>query len=1281
MRQVAGDEVPSSGRVSSLIGFLWKWHWRIAGYAAFFAVLVIAGVVLGLRYWLLPNIREYRDYIATSISLASGQRTAIGGIAADWEGLRPHLVLQDVQFYDRQGRPALFLKHVESTLSWWSLLRGEAILHSLTIQHPVLTIRRNATGLIFVAGIPVNESQAPGGFTDWLLSQRRIQVRNAVILWRDDKRAAPPLVFTGVEFLLENRGARHRFGVRATPPGELAAPLDIRGDLRGRSMRDLKAWRGTLYARMDYADLEAWRKWLVYPFELQRGRGALRIWVDFAGKTLTGVTADVRLGDVKTRLAAKLPELDLDALSGRLDWHLLDHGFDLAARKLSLTAKPGVVVRPLDFRLRTKDAVGSRPATGEVDVNGLALEPFVALADYLPLDQEQRRLLAEVSPRGSFRGLSARWTGPWRDPGAYSIKASFAGLGLNPYRKLPGLSGVSGNLDANEKGGVLSLNSHNATFDLPRVFRQALSFNVLTAQANWKVRDKEVEVNLTNVSFANPHLAGNAYGSYRTLRDSPGWIDLTGNLTRADARYVSPYIPLVVNKDARDWLDRALLAGQSNDARVRLKGNLADFPFADGSRGLFQVKARVSGGLLNYAPGWPKIGNITGDLLFQGARMEVNASRASIFGVGLSDVHVEIPDLDTPDSELQVQGKAQGPTGDFLKFLEQSPVGGMIDHIADGAQATGAGKLALKLRIPLQHARATRVAGSYQFVNNRVSPGGGVPPLAQVNGRLDFTESALKGHNVSAQFLGGPLSVSVSAQPATGVRLGLQGRFSAAGLRAWSGNSLLQYLQGTTDWRGSITLKNGQAEMALDSSLQGLSSELPAPFDKLAAAVVPLHFESRVTGPRQDEILVSYGKVAAAKLVRRGANGEMSVTRGTVSFGAAAAEPVQAGIWASGKLPYLNLDRWRALLDRAEAAPGPALALELSGLNLNLDSLDAFGKRFNDLRVNAWKTGEGWRAVLNGRELNGDVVWNREGRGRVVARLKNLIIPGPAPTQAKAPETEGDTQELPALDIVADSLEVGQKKLGKLEVLAVQQGSDWKIEHLGLSAPDYALTMGGLWQAWLFRPRTNVDLKLDVKDIGKFLARLGQPGVVRGGTAKLDGRLSWSGGPAALDFPSLSGNFTLTAANGQFLKMNPGVGRLFSIVSLQALPRRISLDFRDIFSDGFAFDTISGSMRVDHGIMYSDDFKIGGPSARILMTGETDIARETQNLRVKVTPLLGEGVSVAGALLGGPVVGLTAFLVQKVLKDPIDRMASYEYAIGGTWSDPKVSKIQRGTAQ
>lgn len=1281
MRRDEGGGPSGPGRVSALVRFLWRWHWRIAGYAGLLAVLLLGGVVLGLRYWILPNIQQYRGDIASAVSDVMGQRTTIGGISADWDGLRPHLVLRNVQFYDRQGRPALSLQDVETTLSWWSLLRGEAILRSLTVRHPVLTVRRAADGVIFVAGVPINGAQTPGGFTDWVLGQRFIQIQDAVILWRDDKLGAPPLVLNHVAFLLENRWGRHRFGLRATPPPGLASPLDIRGELYGRPGRSPDDWHGTVYARMDYADLGAWRQWLAYPFDLQRGKGALRMWIDFGGLSVTGITADVRLGDVETRLAAGLPELDLDALSGRLEWRRLSPGFELAARRLSLSAKPDVKVQPMDFSLSVREATARRAAGGEISAKDLALEPLLALAPYLPLEPDWRRQLAQISPRGRFREFSAKWSGPWRAPTAYGVKAAFADLGLDPYRGLPGLSGVSGNLDLNENGGTLSLNSRDATLTLPRVFRQPLGFNALTAQANWRLEDGALVVNLTNASFANDHLAGNAYGRYRTVKDTPGWIDLTASLSRADARHVSPYIPLVVNQDARDWLDRALLAGKSDDARLRLKGNLADFPFADGSRGLFQVKARVSGGLLDYAPGWPKIGNISGDLLFEGAGMTLNVSRASVFGVGLSGVRVRIPDMDAPGSELLVEGDAQGPTTDFLKFLEQSPVGGMIDHVADGARATGAGRLALKLRIPLRHAKDTRVAGSYRFLGDRLVLPGGLPPLEQVNGRLDFTESGLKGHNLSARLLGGPLTVGLATRGKGEVNVALQGRISAAGLQAWSDDPLFQYLGGATDWHGRIRLKDGRAETVLASSLQGLSSELPAPFDKTAAAATPLRFETKAVGPRRQEIDVSYGQVAAAKLERRGGDGEMRIVRGSVSLGGSAPRLGQAGVWVGGSLPYLNLDRWRALFARMEGASGPVPALDLSGLNLRLDSLDAFGKRFNDLRVNAWKVAEGWRATLDGKELAGDVTWSQTGQGRVVARLKTLVIPESASVTEGPQEPGGGDRDLPALDVVADSLEVRGKQLGKLEVVAVPRGGDWKIERLRLAAPDYALDMTGLWQAWLYHPRTSVDIDLDVKDIGKFFTRLGYPGAVRGGNAKLQGKLAWLGGPSSLDFPSLSGNFSLSAAKGQFLKMNPGVGRLFGIVSLQALPRRITLDFRDIFSDGFAFDSISGSMRVDHGIMSTDDFKINGPSAKILMTGETNLARETQDLRVKVTPQLGEGVSLAGALLGGPVVGLTTFLVQKALKDPIDRMASYEYAITGTWADPKVAKIQRGKTQ
>ena len=162
------------------------------------------------------------------------------------------------------------------------------------------------------------------------------------------------------------------------------------------------------------------------------------------------------------------------------------------------------------------------------------------------------------------------------------------------------------------------------------------------------------------------------------------------------------------------------------------------------------------------------------------------------------------------------------------------------------------------------------------------------------------------------------------------------------------------------------------------------------------------------------------------------------------------------------------------------------------------------------------------------------------------------------------------------------------------------------------------------------------------------------------GTAKLGSR-SWAGSPSDMEI-TLTGNLVLEAAKGQFVKLEPGIGKLFGILSLQALPRRISLDFRDVFSEGFAFDEIVGAVKINRGIASTDKFRIEGPAARVFMSGEVDLARETQKLRVRISPHVSDTFSLAGALVGGPIAGLAAYLAQKVLKDPLDQMVSYEYA-------------------
>ena len=124
-------------------------------------------------------------------------------------------------------------------------------------------------------------------------------------------------------------------------------------------------------------------------------------------------------------------------------------------------------------------------------------------------------------------------------------------------------------------------------------------------------------------------------------------------------------------------------------------------------------------------------------------------------------------------------------------------------------------------------------------------------------------------------------------------------------------------------------------------------------------------------------------------------------------------------------------------------------------------------------------------------------------------------------------------------------------------------------------------------------------------------------------------------------------------------------------MNLQALPRRIALDFRDVFSKGFRFDRIEAASAVDHGVMDLRHFRMRGPAADVAMSGKVDLARETQTLKVRVVPSLGGSASTAVAIVN-PVAGVAAALAQQVLKNPLGQLFAHEFDVSGSWTDPKV---------
>src|SRR5213076_2005444 len=213
---------------------------------------------------------------------------------------------------------------------------------------------------------------------------------------------------------------------------------------------------------------------------------------------------------------------------------------------------------------------------------------------------------------------------------------------------------------------------------------------------------------------------------------------------------------------------------------------------------------------------------------------------------------------------------------------------------------------------------------------------------------------------------------------------------------------------------------------------------------------------------------------------------------------------------------------------------------------------------------------------------------------------------------------------IPALDIVAERFELFNKPLGRLELVAnnaqALAGREWRINRLSLANPDGELKASGKWVTKDGKSNTGINFTLDIVDAGRLLDRLGFPETLRRGKGKLSGDIAWSGLPYSLDLPSLSGQFQMNVESGQFLKQDPGAAKLLGVLSLQALPRLLKLDFHDVFSEGLAFDGISANAMIMHGVLKTDNLKMHGVAATVLMDGTADIANESTNLHVVVIP-------------------------------------------------------------
>lgn len=1273
--------------------------YRLAFWLISSIAVVLIAAALCIEFWLFPNINLYKNDIAQFASKLAQQKIVIGQIQVGWQGVNPHFVVSDIDLYDAQNRPALQLKNTDLSLSWLSLPLLEPRLANLSLRSPELTIRRNAQGELFVAGISMQGPAKPE-LANWLLRQSALHVSDAKVVWIDERRGAPALSLDKLNLSVQSPPWKrllksHQISLSALPSSGTSTPIYLHARLYGNDVSKLANWHGQLELSIKNVDLMAYQAWVDYrllspSLALKNGRGDIKLAMVFENQQWHSISSTLALSDLQLDLPAQNTGLIMRSLSGELAWAKTDTDETFSAKRLSVESNLGLSLQDATVHyLKSKSAND----TLKVQLAKLDLAMLQAHAAQLPIPQAWQDKIKQLSPSGQLSELNLNWQTSSGKTSGYQVQTQFQNLNLAAHENLPGFSNLSGSISANQNTGKLQLSTSNAKLDLMSILRYPTTVDSLNGSISWSHKELATHVHVDQLSISNPHLSATVNADYVMDSVKGDYLDLKAHLAKADAKYALHYYPKALGETTLHWLDTSILSGQIEDVNVVIKGRLADFPFVDKQNkplphlGQFRVTGKLSHSLMEYGTGWPVIEDLGLDMLFEGKRMELNAFAGHLFGNQIVKSKITIPQLDAAEPMLYIDSAYKGPVAESVKFVNKSPVLESTQGFTEDLITSGQGKLDLKLMIPMNDLEAAKYQGSYQISNGSMDEAS-IPKLTAINGVLSFTESSLSAKNISATAFGSPLSFNLGSGKDKIIRINAKGKMNDASIRQVllnqnpKGNlaKAAGYFSGSANWQSDITIQKPLVNIAIRSDLVGLSSRLPVPFNKASNERLMLRVDKN-QALNNDALSVALGQKLFAQVVRTKENGQLKFDRANLRFNNGPANNDELnpkydlikvkGLQLSGSLDYLDADAWRHVLQEFSSDLSSDSAPPIQKIAFKINTLDIFERRIHQLKVINNPTKAGLSITVQSRELSGDLNYSNDNK--LSARLSHLSIPEASPNKSKTASKVVGVSTYPALDIAADSFEWDNKNLGAMELIAYPQNNNWAIQKLKLSNPESTISADGQWNNWQKNPSTYLNVTWDIRNLGETLKNIGHPNTVKRGEGSLNGQLQWAGNPYDFNPVEINGNLQLEMKKGQILQVQPGVGRLLGLLSLQSLPRRLSLDFRDLFSNGFAFDKIKASAKINAGVIYSDDFVMSGPAADVSIKGETNLQKETQHLYVKVLPHISDSLSLA-ALAGGPLVGAVAFLAQKILKDPLNKISSTEYEIIGTWDNPQEVK-------
>ncbi len=1316
------------------------WRKRALILAGVTLALFVLGHV-GVRFVLWPQIEKSKASVERLISARIGAEVSMDSLQVSWTGIRPNFEIEGLRFNGPDKlKPLLLVQKIYGQLSWASFYHLAPYFHEINIEGAEIHAQRNSKGVITIAGISIDGKANGYSAENWLFAQNEIRISDVKLYW-DDQLKKKAITSIGIESLSLNNGIRsHEGSLSATTPwtkGPLTLDIDLVHHIGGQA-GNWRDWIGTVSWKLNELQLSQMSSDFSLPLNTLEGilnsNGKLKIDNGNPDGGEIYLTADnltiqlsknedaIALGRLETNLTQETDGGLISVTTKTFAWRDIDSPKSAPLENLS----------PMTFRWRPPSGDGEIKEFGFSSPK-ILVEDVALFALNLPLSKKVHQWIKASKADGELQDLDIKWSesnsplsalnipGGWFKSNKLDFTVSgklidLSFVGIN--KSMPSVTKLSGFLTADQNKGSFSIKSNDLELEVNDLLVDPkIKLDQANGQISWSKQKGNWVVNAKQLELSNPEISTTLNLSYIIGEDKkPDYMTLDMDFAQANLKTAYRYLPVGMGSDAKTYLSKAFDAGLIKKGNLHIKGDPNGVPFPKTGAGEFTLSLPIAGATFSPVPTsspaqgiWSAFNNVNGVINVRNENFTVDIAQANYKQVTLSNFHAEIPSISAKQLLLSVNGEAQGDAPQLLEYLFASPIGKKQIELERNLKITGSTNVNLDLKIPLTGSGDTSTDIQLSFPGNRVQ-WAELPPFENLKGKIRITEVNPEFEDITANFLGGAIKIS-SAQSKQGAQsYDISGDVSAKFIRDYFSNDsavqafpILQALSGLARYDGTINFSKGNSETKLKIDMRDWGSTAPAPVKKQAGTAMSGNLTLKTFAKNKTNLsrLSWDGKIGDVYYIQ----GEIAADdtlRHAVGIGTPAIPP-QQGFQLNLVSSELNLDLWQDFLSqqtRKNSAPN-SNTLNNIQIAAQVKQLTLFDRIWQDLNLTATNKNSAWQLRLRGSpQIAGNIQYQPSSQSVVgdlisgrLARLKIpeavVITPTPTPTKqgSKNPITKNKIEpgSIPSIDLTIDDFDWNKAQLGQAKIKTKTTGNVLNIDSIQFNNPQGSSTLTGRWAGGTQSApsHTNLNIDLEVKDAGQIIEHWTNQKSVEGGQGKLTVNADWDGAPFSPNYETLAGKATMNLEKGRLLEVNTSGAKLLDVLSLQSLFRFATFDLKgslgNIVTKGTPFNSIDASFDINAGVAQTKQFTMGLDQARVAMTGQINLPKQTQDLRVTIFPTIDATAGSLAAFVINPIVGLGALVGQYLITSQINRNFQSDYLVQGSWENPEVIPLdQRG---